>query len=582
MKKIIIIFCFLSNFLHALALEEMKDEPLQGAITPSIEADQEEPKSETNVLVVGESPPVEEGNLQYPQMAEVQQFSKLFERVHFISLLEVGMGDSTKFFLDRLAHVTSLKIISEGQTDDQYSSYQELFKSYLNWNPILYSGSSSLNWADSRTKELEDPALMDAGYLLELSKLIYETTDKEYDIAFVHPTLHFRGDLVNCLFDRVELIAALGTNHPIYGWNKIYTPSNYQKIEFAEGDGITFWVKKNRLDIIEALGGNTALSPSREKLRIFFPHSDLNLERMVAKSFKFLGHSLLVPGSSFDDPQELFSITSQKASTQTVMNAFTEELKRSVEIVEIKDILANPPDILFITSQENEAPILKLYLWLKRTKPSIKLVYFSGYHSTDKYSPLFCKNLIALNGTSARSFQDQTVNHIIWFPWVDTDHPVAVPEEMEIHSYLKPDSTREFRQYEDFTSRFLNSHKGISFTRMPPFEGTFQSMKSNCCAILHCEDAVGSGYTIADTLASGCPVFLYRPLFKNSRLMDWCIEGKTAFFFETYEEFEKKLETFFSSFHRTGVSQRCQDSLKLLINNEKQARILQNFFDHLK
>ncbi len=65
--------------------------------------------------------------------------------------------------------------------------------------------------------------------------------------------------------------------------------------------------------------------------------------------------------------------------------------------------------------------------------------------------------------------------------------------------------------------------------------------------------------------------------------MNWCIEGKTAFFFDDYAEFEQKLNRYLSdSEFRHQVQRDCADVIRQMINNEKQARILDNFLQNLK
>ena len=144
----------------------------------------------------------------------VQSFNQLMGRVKIHSLLEFGLGHGTKFFLDHADTVTSVELLLPHQTEEWYNKYLQLYQDYDNWEPLLYRGSSALQKADAISGgELKDPSLTDGTYLLELKKLCNDLfSKKSYEVAFIDPGIHIRGDLVNELFDRVDIIVAHNTN----------------------------------------------------------------------------------------------------------------------------------------------------------------------------------------------------------------------------------------------------------------------------------------------------------------------------------------------------------------------------------
>jgi hypothetical protein len=71
-----------------------------------------------------------------------------------------------------------------------------------------------------------------------------------FDLAFVDYGIHLRADMVNMLFNKINIIAAHDTNvsPDIYGGNRIVIPLNYTKIVFNEEYlGTTFWIKNDML-----------------------------------------------------------------------------------------------------------------------------------------------------------------------------------------------------------------------------------------------------------------------------------------------------------------------------------------------
>jgi hypothetical protein len=78
---------------------------------------------------------------------------------------------------------------------------------------------------------------------------------KKYDIIFVDPGIHNRGDIVNLCFGKANIIAAHDTDRTgrviknIYGYNIVEVPKNYTEIHFdSPYMGTTFWIKDDFVD----------------------------------------------------------------------------------------------------------------------------------------------------------------------------------------------------------------------------------------------------------------------------------------------------------------------------------------------
>ena len=63
---------------------------------------------------------------------------------------------------------------------------------------------------------------------------------------------------------------------------------------------------------------------------------------------------------------------------------------------------------------------------------------------------------------------------------------------------------------------------------------------------------------------------------------NWCIEGKTAFFFDDPYEFRLKLQNYLADpDYRRQIQEECAMTIRKLINNEKQAKVLEKFLQNL-
>jgi hypothetical protein len=187
----------------------------------------------------------------------VKNFRVFFDKIHVRHFLEFGLGRGTKYFLDNCDEVTSVEILVPGMSKNWYLQCLEMFEYYQNWKPSFYMGSDSLGKANHvRLYEGKDFALSDAAYLTELQALcdlIFST--KTYELVFVDPGIYLRGDLINMLFGKTDIIAAHDTNTvaTLYGWDKIKVPQEYEVVKFTNRTGLTFWVKKNRTEVISVL-----------------------------------------------------------------------------------------------------------------------------------------------------------------------------------------------------------------------------------------------------------------------------------------------------------------------------------------
>ncbi len=516
----------------------------------------------------------------------VKHFRQLFDKIHIRSIVEFGLGNGTQYFLDHCDTVTSCEILLPHQSDICLQAPE--FAKTNRWTHVRKMGSVYLENADFIARdEKKDPALLDSTYLLELKDLCDELlANDSFDVVFINPRIHLRGDLVNELFHRVPIIVAHDTSYGKreYGWYKIQTPSNYQKIVFKDGCGTTFWVRKDKSDVILALQGYLQKTQT-ENLRIFFPDLHPTLFQSMAIAFNHLGHILVAPDESFN-PQ---------SSSQGPKLQFNECFKRNprdypypIEIINNQEILRNPPDVIVINGLEVEADLLHLWKQLKALGKPVKLVHFSG-NSDTAFNAHFVKNLIAVDAFTGHRFEETAPHIIFWIPWInfDTLSFNGPSDDPAMNSFLSLHYSVGFVQGRAIF-QMITAAAMQDFPLMPirapetlPQEQVY-SLMDKSWATLHCKEYEGFGYTIIESLAKGKPVFLKRSFSQGKRLMNWCIEGKTAFFFDDYDEFKSKVQFYLSDISaRRHIQQECAETIRRMINNEHQLLVLDNFLKNL-
>ncbi len=201
-----------------------------------------------------------------PWTDHVRHFEKLFKSIKIHSFLEFGLGEGTKYFLDHCDEVTSIDLIPDNNRKVKnvntawHQQCINLYKDYPNWDSQLYYCSDLLSQADEISNSRCDPEQFIPDYLLEIKAICDQFITKTYDVIFVDPGVVVRADIVNELFGRTDIIVAHdywepkpNTYEGPYGWNKINTPSNYEKIFFPSGSGTVFWINKDRVELINAL-----------------------------------------------------------------------------------------------------------------------------------------------------------------------------------------------------------------------------------------------------------------------------------------------------------------------------------------
>lgn len=198
----------------------------------------------------------------------VRHFKRAFNKTEVRTLLEFGVGFSTKYFIDNCEDVVSVEFVTPGSGPEWLKYCIELYRNIPNWIPIAYFAGNGLDtsWAPYKYMGAESVykaaayqpvyyksyALIDASFLDDLRQFVnQQVAVKDVDMAFVDAGVCIRGDLVQVLFNRVPIIVAhdiapKATRHldDVYGYGRLVIPDNYEEIHVPFGMGTAFWVKK--------------------------------------------------------------------------------------------------------------------------------------------------------------------------------------------------------------------------------------------------------------------------------------------------------------------------------------------------
>lgn len=193
-------------------------------------------------------------------------FKKIFETMKVRTLLEFGLGYSTKYFLDSCTKVISVEFIFTTWETDWIKKCLNLYRGYSNWVPIVYFSNFNGDFSWAPYKYHGSDALYRAHSYFASTGQSYAAVDRSYqnemqfflsnltkyntiDVAFVDSGMVLLADIVQVLFEKIPVIVAHGTKTSYlgqnpYGFASLQVPANFEEIRISRGVGTTIWVKK--------------------------------------------------------------------------------------------------------------------------------------------------------------------------------------------------------------------------------------------------------------------------------------------------------------------------------------------------
>jgi len=187
----------------------------------------------------------------------------IIKQYNINSVIEFGVGEGTNVFLENCTgKITSVELYTADYdlakllkiSTDEWVDYSiNQFKNYNNWNAVKYQVQSDIINAEYDVTGKGDRGVArgnapsNINYIVELSNLIDTLNVSEYDMAFVDPGIHLRGDIVNLLFNKVNIITAHDFNtQNIYGYSRISAPNTYNSFSGNySNEGLGVFIKKD-------------------------------------------------------------------------------------------------------------------------------------------------------------------------------------------------------------------------------------------------------------------------------------------------------------------------------------------------
>lgn len=206
----------------------------------------------------------------------VPHIQKIFNHCKPHTMLEFGLGFSTKFFLDSCQKVISVEFLTDSHNPHWLRYTIDLYREYKNWLPIgylsNYNGDTRFipyKYLGSKNLFRYETAFKQTALFSEEEELIGELQQfvdnllkfNKIDLVLVDPPFLSRGFMVQLLFGKIPIIVAndcLSYADPrlqdVYGYRKIIPPNNYETFYIPSGKGTLVWIqkKKSNESLIEA------------------------------------------------------------------------------------------------------------------------------------------------------------------------------------------------------------------------------------------------------------------------------------------------------------------------------------------
>lgn len=321
-------------------------------------------------------------------------------------------------------------------------------------------------------------------------------------------------------------------------------------------------------------------------MNIFWPEIHIYLTQSIASSFKRMGHTLIIPSEKYKPTHHVPWQTKDNIwawNTYWTQEKALKEIGSNVLVLSKEEILDLKPEIMFLSCVDSQPEILnELYPHLKNHS---KFVAYSGNDYWDgAYDFSIIRNYLCADYTGFLLSLKYKLNYLYYKPEINYDffQYQGVSDGNIFGSYINKYQIA-FPNDHDFCFKLMNSIKEINFS---PCDGcTREKMLENLknsIATVHIKRLEGYGYSIIESLATGRPVFLARPYSQNKSLQQWCVENKTAFFFDTPEEFKTKALNFINNKDfRYSIQEKCAKTIREIINNDIEFEKLKKFIDNL-
>lgn len=310
-----------------------------------------------------------------------------------------------------------------------------------------------------------------------------------------------------------------------------------------------------------------------------------SLTRSIAQAFDKLNYTLILPSCDYKithhPPPQFSQFVWATDWTQQKADQFFQT--KNVKVLSKNDILDLKPDVIFISNFESQFEIMQ-DLWPKLKNKS-KLACYSGNDYWDGAYPLnTIKNYLCADYTGYLLSNKYKLHYLYYKPWVFYDELIFDgPKDGNTIGIYISDYEKNFKREFDYSLFLKEKTPFINYkyhTRSNRDE--ILSTLKDSIATQHIKGLEGYGIAIIESMACGNPVFMHRHLSKNKSLQQWSLENKTAFFFDSDEEYISKLKALIeSSDYRHYIQHTTARTIRHIIDNEKETENLKLFMEGL-
>lgn len=315
-------------------------------------------------------------------------------------------------------------------------------------------------------------------------------------------------------------------------------------------------------------------------MKLFFPPMHNTVEYSFAKALQSFGVKMLLPDHSFEGHIHY----GRKWTSEAVKN----EMPDNVSSISYYDLITNKDDdiVILISCFEVQSDVIK-NIWNVMGGRNKKIVHYSGNDNTfHHYDKRYVKNMLAADIGSYAAAYVSDYHVLNYYPWVNYEKfSYDGPSDSKvvrsfIHNY-KNLFSEDFKLAEELMSRNceLADWELIDGKSKDETVPLMKDMMAN----LHIKHIEGYGFAILESLACGRPCLLYKPFAKDRSYTKWCIEDKSALYFESPEEFKSKLTKLVTDEeYRHSLQESTANTVRKVVNNEEQNNNLKLFFENLK
>jgi hypothetical protein len=158
-----------------------------------------------------------------------------------LSILEFGLGEGTKYLLEKFKYVYSYELINHDEPGLKfwYDESYALFNSNPKW------GSELVMWNEIGFEDYNPD--IPQGLTDRIDELFVKYN---FDTILIDGGYHVRGDIANYILNKwnPSYVIIHDTNYAyeVDGYTRIKLPSTYETIEYKEGEGTHIFVNKNK------------------------------------------------------------------------------------------------------------------------------------------------------------------------------------------------------------------------------------------------------------------------------------------------------------------------------------------------